>query len=89
MENANRDLNDTDYDRSDTTADERKILRELGTRVRKLRMDQGLSQEELGAKAGLHRTYIGSIERSERNVSLINIQRIATALGVSVVVLLA
>lgn len=59
-----------------------KILREFGKRVKGLRKKRGWSQEELGKKAGLHRTYIGSIERNERNVSLINVKRIADALGV-------
>lgn len=59
-----------------------KILREFGKRVKGLRKKRGWSQEELGKKTGLHRTYIGSIERSERNVSLINVKRIADALGV-------
>jgi ribosome-binding protein aMBF1 (putative translation factor) len=67
--------------------DERQILRELGSKVRRFRVEKGLSQEELGEKSRLHRTYIGSIERSERNVSLINIQRIAKALGVPVCML--
>ena len=61
-----------------------KILRRFGDKVKKLRKAKGWSQEELGDKAGLHRTYIGSIERNERNVSLINIEKIATALKASV-----
>lgn len=54
----------------------------FGDTVRKLRTMNGLSQEELAEKSGLHRTYIGSIERGERNVSLQNIIRIAKALSV-------
>jgi ribosome-binding protein aMBF1 (putative translation factor) len=88
MHNVHQDTNNFDNSGSGNIADERRILRDLGTKVRKFRAEQGLSQEELGEKAGLHRTYIGSIERSERNVSLLNIQRIAKALGVSVVMLL-
>ena len=61
----------------------KKILKVFGSKIKKLRKEKGLSQEELGKKSGLHRTYIGSIERSERNVSLINIQRIAKALKIS------
>lgn len=58
-----------------------KILRHFGDKVKKLRKANGWSQEELAKRAGLHRTYIGSIERSERNVSLINIEKIAKALN--------
>jgi transcriptional regulator with XRE-family HTH domain len=58
-----------------------KILRQFGDKVKSLRKSKGWSQETLAKKAGLHRTYIGSIERSERNVSLINIERIARALS--------
>ncbi len=56
------------------------ILRNFGNKVKKLRKAKAWSQEELGKHAKLHRTYIGSIERCERNVSLINIERIAKAL---------
>jgi len=48
----------------------------------------GLSQEALAERAGLHRTYVGSIERAERNVSVDNIDRLATALGIDPVDLL-
>lgn len=60
------------------------ILKQFGSNVKKQRKTKGWSQEQLAAKAGLHRTYIGSIERSERNVSLINIERIAKALDIKV-----
>lgn len=63
---------------------EYKILKQFGDRVRKLRRGNNWSQDELAKRAGLHRTYIGSIERSERNVSLINIERIAKALKVKI-----
>jgi transcriptional regulator with XRE-family HTH domain len=49
--------------------------------LRRLRLATGLSQEELAARAGLHRTYISSVERGQRNVSLENIFAIARALG--------
>ena len=57
--------------------------RQLGDAIRALRELRGLSQEELAFKAGLHRTYIGSVERGERNLSLRNIVKIATTLNVS------
>lgn len=58
-------------------------LQQFGDRVRTLRKARGLSQEQLAERTGLHRTYIGGIERGERNVSLINIVRLANALEVS------
>ncbi len=61
-----------------------KILKQFGSNVKSLRKANGWSQEELAKKAGLHRTYIGSIERSERNVSLLNIERIAKALNITI-----
>jgi transcriptional regulator with XRE-family HTH domain len=56
----------------------------FGQRVRELRTAKGLSQEALALACDLDRTYIGGIERGERNVSLINIQKIAGALGVPI-----
>jgi len=56
--------------------------------VRARRKLLGLSQEALAERAGLHRTYVGSIERAERNVSVDNIDRLATALGIDPVDLL-
>lgn len=55
----------------------------LARNVRQLRGQRGISQEELAHLAGLHRTYIGSIERSERNISIDNIAKLASALGVT------
>ncbi|MDI3290659.1 helix-turn-helix transcriptional regulator [Polyangium sp. 15x6] len=54
----------------------------MGRIVRDRREALGLTQEELGERCNLHRTYIGSIERGERNLSLQNIERIAHALGI-------
>lgn len=51
-------------------------------------MAQGLSQEALAGKADLHRTYVGSVERGERNISLVNVERLARALGTTVCELL-
>jgi transcriptional regulator with XRE-family HTH domain len=56
------------------------ILRAFAQKMKRLRLEKGWTQEELALKADLHRTYIGSIERYERNVSLLNIERIAKAL---------
>jgi transcriptional regulator with XRE-family HTH domain len=59
------------------------ILTEFGKRVRQLRSEQGWSQEGFAAECGLDRTYIGGIERGQRNVALRNIHLIAKTLGVS------
>jgi len=63
------------------------IRKAFGKRVRYLRKAKGLSQEALADNAGLHRTYIGSVERGEQNISIDNIQRIAKALKVKLSVL--
>ncbi len=61
------------------------ILKRFGAEVRRLRAQKGItSQMELAFKVGLDRTYIGGIERGERNVALKNIEKIAKALGVSI-----
>lgn len=60
----------------------------LATNLRKLRESKGLSQEELGSRAGLHRTYVGAVERAERNITLLTLQRFAQALAVDPVTLL-
>jgi transcriptional regulator with XRE-family HTH domain len=54
----------------------------FGKRIRTLRERAGLSQEQLADKAGIHRTYLGGVERGERNLGLKNVFRIAEALGV-------
>ena len=56
------------------------ILIKFGNRVREERLKQNLSQEELASIAGVHRTYIGMIERAEKNITLENIEKIALAL---------
>ena len=63
-------------------------LLRFGRQVRLLRTIRGWSQEELGGRAGLDRTYIGGIERGERNIGLINLFRLAVALGVPAIDLL-
>jgi transcriptional regulator with XRE-family HTH domain len=59
------------------------VLRRLGLRIRGLREGANISQETLGQIAGLHRTYIGAIERGERNPSVLSLKKIADALKVT------
>ncbi len=66
-------------ERTDTTNAFRKAF---GQRVRVLRVTRGLSQEQLAELAGLHRTYISSLERGQRNVGIDNVRALAVALGV-------
>jgi len=63
------------------------INKEVGLNIRKIREDKGLSQEKLAALADLHRTYIGQIERGEKNIGLRNLEKIAKALGADIRVL--
>ena len=67
-----------------TTCKEMKIpdLEAFGAQVRAQRERLGVSQEELAYRAGMHRTYLGGVERGERNIGLLNLLRIARALGV-------
>lgn len=60
------------------------ILKLFGERVKEIRKAQGLSQEDLAERANLHNTYIGGVERGERNLSLKSIEKIALALKTSV-----
>ena len=62
-----------------------KVLIEFGNRIRKLRKLENISQEELADRAGLHRTYIGMIERAEKNITLINIEKLAIGLNVALI----
>jgi transcriptional regulator with XRE-family HTH domain len=59
------------------------VPRAIGRRVRALRTELGISQEELAARASLHRNYVGSVERGERDVGIVALARLAAALGVS------
>lgn len=63
--------------------DEALLLSNFGHCVKDARLALGLSQEKLALDCGLDRTYISSVERGKRNVSLINIHRLAEALGIS------
>lgn len=59
-------------------------LEKFGEKVREKRLRLGLSQEQLASRAGVHRTYIGMIERAEKNITLENIKKIANALSISI-----
>jgi transcriptional regulator with XRE-family HTH domain len=59
------------------------VLRQLGTRIRNLRVHANISQETLGYLSKLHRTYVGAIERGERNPSVLSLKKIADALHVT------
>lgn len=63
---------------------EHDILNLFGENVRKYRRILDISQEELAHRANLHRTYIGMIERAEKNITLVNMQKIANALEVNI-----
>ena len=65
------------------------IKQMIGARVRALRKERRLSQEALGGKAGLHTTYVGAVERGERNVSIETLEKIADGLGVKIYDLLS
>ena len=60
------------------------ILIKFGNMVRKERLKRNLSQEDLAARVGVHRTYIGMIERAEKNITLKNIEKIASALNIKI-----
>jgi len=60
------------------------LLKKFGEKIRKIRKEKGFTQEQLGFKCNLHRTYIGMIERAEKNVTLLSIEKIANALNVQV-----
>ena len=73
---------------SRTTPNDKGFLQHLGDRLRERRLANDLTQEELGAKCRLHRTFIGSVERGERNLSILNLRLIAKMLRVSLAELL-
>lgn len=62
----------------------KEVLLKFGNKVREKRLELGWSQEELGTRAHVHRTYVGMIERAEKNITLENIEKIAKALKISI-----
>lgn len=62
----------------------REVLVKFGKKVREERLRLGLSQEQLASRAGVHRTYIGMIERAEKNITLENIEKVAKALKLDI-----
>ena len=60
------------------------IIIRFGKNVQRIRKEKNISQEKLAEYAGLHRTYIGMIERFERNITLINAEKVANALGIEI-----
>ena len=65
-------------------AKRKNVLEIFGNKVREERLKQNLSQEKLAELAGVHRTYIGMIERAEKNITLLNIEKIAKALDLEI-----
>jgi transcriptional regulator with XRE-family HTH domain len=69
--------------------DDRRFLERVGFRVRERRLAAGLTQAQLAERCGLHRTFIGSVERGERNAALLSLRKIAKALRATPAQLLA
>ena len=63
--------------------DDKQFLQRLGFRIRERRLAMNLTQEALGETCGLHRTFVGSVERGERNVAVLSLRKIAKALRVT------
>lgn len=68
---------------------DQRFLRRIGDRIRERRIARGWTQDELGEKCELHRTFIGSVERGERNVSILNLRVIAVSLRIALAELFA
>jgi transcriptional regulator with XRE-family HTH domain len=69
-------------------ADPRPLLAALGAGVRELRIARGLTQEEVAHRSGMHVTYLSGIERGTRNVSILNLDRLAAGLGITLAALM-
>lgn len=69
--------------------DDRHFLQQVGFQIREVRISRGLTQAELAKSCGLHRTFIGSVERGERNVAILNLRLIAKSLRVPLTDLIA
>jgi transcriptional regulator with XRE-family HTH domain len=65
-----------------STHSDKQVLSALGDAIRRRRLELGMSQEQYAERCGLHRTYVGAIERGERNLSFSNLVRLAHALGI-------
>jgi transcriptional regulator with XRE-family HTH domain len=66
------------------TIEDKELLQRVGERIRNFRIEAGLSQEKLSFECDLDRTYIGSVERGERNIAVINLNKLAKALNISI-----
>ena len=69
------------------TPEDDALLRVIGQNLRKARLAKSWSQEQLSLESGLHRTYVGAVERGERNITVINLRKLAAVLGVKLTVL--
>ena len=69
-------------------SNKKEISVKFGEKLREIRIQKGFSQESLAHEAGVHRTYIGMIERAEKNITLVNIEKIAKTLQVDIIELL-
>ena len=83
--NSGCDLSDTlDTRPMRRTSDQAEVLRQFGERLRQLRMARHLTQEEMAAKAGFSRSYYNEIETGKRNISLLNLHKLAQCLEISI-----
>lgn len=74
----------TNFALKNNTMDKNPLLIKFGKRVQQLRKELGISQEKLAEYAGVHRTYIGMIERGEKNITLLNLEKLSHALNINI-----